>query len=221
MIKRLVVLIITVSVLLSGCSAYHKKIADKNRPGKHISYYDTLTALYGSGKMDTLNALGIGANDVKFVDENNNLIDTGLKQNYADIDLDVVLYYADSKLEKVYNMQRYRYPEEMDKAIADVMQIAAQLEKDLGKPHGVDTWNDWLEEEYQVEMDQKTPAYKSAEQIKAFLDGGMGGAIMSWDMTAVACGAVKKQGQRFESFTHYILLDISRIGDLIDLKILY
>ena len=80
MIKRLVVLIITVSMLLTGCSAYHKRIADKNHPGKHLSYYETLTALYGSGKMDTLNALGIGANDVKFVDENNNLIDTVSKR---------------------------------------------------------------------------------------------------------------------------------------------
>lgn len=221
MMKRFVVLLVALSVLLSGCSAYHKRIADKNHPGKHLSYYETLTALYGSGKMDTLNALSIGANDVKFVDENNNLIDTGLDQSYADVDLDVVLYYVDSKLEKVYNRKSYSYPDETDKAIGDAMQIAAQLEKDLGKPHEVDTWNDLYEEEYQVEMDQKTPAYKSAEQIKAFLDGDMGGAIMSWDMTAIACDAVKKQGERFESFTHYILLDICRFGDRIDLKIIY
>lgn len=223
--KRIFAIVLAMTVLLTGCNINHKKIADKNRPGKHLAYYDTLTALYGSGKMDTLDNLGIGANDVDFVNENNNYIGIRKAETYAGVDLSIILYYVDSKLDGVHNRKTYAYPDELDQAVSDAMQIGQQLAKDLGKPHEVDTWNDWYEEEYQVEMDQETPAYQSAEQIKAFLDGNMGGTIMAWDMTEIACDAVMKQGERFNNtdytFVHYILLEVSRYGDEITLQITY
>ena len=226
MTKKLLSMWIVVAILFTGCSFFHKKIADENHPKKYFSQYETLTAVYGTGKTDTLTALGISPNDVIFDSDNNNRLIIPFTEIYSNVEFNILLLYNFSKLYRVNNIKTYRYPDELDQAIADVMKIAKQMEKDLGKPHEVDGWNDWYEEEYDIEMDQKTPAYKDAEQIKAFLEAGLGGGIMSWDMTAVACDAVKTELEErntksdFE-YKHNVVLWIDRSEDAINLQINY
>lgn len=198
MAKRLLALLSLVALLLAGCGR-EGKIREENLPGKHLKHYDSLTALYGSGKMDTLNALGIKANDVEFVDGNNNIFNIHRTEEIDGISLDTILYFTDSLLSQVNCEKTYSYPDEMEQAISDAMHIAAALEKKLGKPHGVDNWNDNYEEEHNIEMDQKTPAYQSADQIRGFLEGGLGGSIMKWDMTSVACPEVEQWISRYDS----------------------
>ena len=226
MTKKLLSVCVVVAILFTGCSFFHKKIADENHPKKHFSQYGSLTAVYGTGKTDTLTALGISPNEVVFDSDNNNRLIIPFTEVYADVEFSILLLYNFSKLYQVNNIKTYRYPDELDQAIEDAMRIAKQLEKDLGKPHVVDSWNDWYEEEYDVEMDQKTPAYQDSEQIREFLDAGLGGGIMSWDMTAVACEAVRTELDELNSkgspgYRHNVVLWIDRSEDIINLRINY
>lgn len=224
MAKRLLALFVLTALLLSGCGG-HGKIKEENLPGKHLAHYDTLTALYGSGKMDTLNALGINANDVEFVDGNNNIFDIHRAEKIGGVSLDTILNFTDSLLSYVNCEKFYNYPDEMEQAIMDAMQIAVALEQKLGKPHTVDNWNDYYEEEHDIEMDQKTPAYQSADQIRGFLEGGLGGSIMRWDMTSVACPEVKQWISRYDSddlrHKHLIGFYVGRYGQNIVVGIGY
>ncbi len=223
MTRRLLTIAIAALLLFSGCTK--KTVTDDNRPGKYFANYDTLTALYGTGKMDTLKALGIEANDVEFLNENYDYFIIHRVEKYADMELDIILGYRESVLASVENRKTYTYPDELEQAVNDAVKVGRQLAADLGKPHQVDTWNDWYEEEYDVEMDEKTPAYQSAEQIKAFLDGGMGGTIMVWDMTSFACDAVQAQVELYKSkwgsYTHDVTFAICRFDNEIILSINY
>lgn len=226
MIKKLFALLTVVAILLAGCSINHKKINAKNHPKNYFDHYETLTALWGTGKTDTLNALGLQAQNVTFVDGSRDRLGLPWTEAYAGIALQVVLNFTDSGLYRVENEKTYAYPEELDQAIEDAMKIGAQLAKDLGKPHEVDRWNDWYEEEYKVEMDQKTPSYQDAAQMKAFLEAGLGGGIMYWDMTSVACKEVTNYLEKRNSINpgqweHYVSLWIERSDNEIRLGIGY
>ncbi len=196
MAKRLLVIFTLAALLLAGCGG-RGEIKEENLPGKHLEHYDTLTALYGKRKMETLNALGMDANDVEMVNENRDIYNIHRPEEIAGVSLETILYFTDSLLGQVNCEKSYSYPDEMEQAITDAMQIAEALAQKLGKPHAVDTWNDHYEEEYHIEMDEELPAYQSADQIRGFLEGGLGGTIMQWNMTSVACPEVKKWISRF------------------------
>lgn len=223
MIKRVLTILFAAILLLSGCTK--NKVTEDHRPGKYFSNYDTLTALYGTGKMDTLKALGIDANDVDFLNENYDYFIIHRTERYAGLELDIILEFNESSLFGVENRKIYRYPDELEQAANDAVQVGKQLATDLGKPHQVDVWNDWYEEEHNIEMDEKTPAYKSSDQIKAFLEGEMGGTIMVWDMTSVACDAVKTQVKQYkvkwDSYAHRVTFGIYRIDNEIVMSICY
>lgn len=226
MVKRLTAVLLVSTILLAGCSVNHKRIADKNHPKNYFEHYEKLTALWGTGKTDTLNVLELQPTDVIFVGGNRDRLGLPWTEVYAGIALGVILNFTDSGLYQVQNIKTYAYPEELDQAIADAMKIGAQLTKDLGKPHKVDTWNDWYEEEYNIEMDQKTPSYQDAAQMKAYLEAGLGGSIMYWDMTSVACDAVstyleKRNSNGGDRWEHYVRLWIDRDDDVITLHISY
>lgn len=215
-----------VVILLAGCSVNHKKINAKHHPKNYFDHYETLTALWGMGKNDTLKALDLTASDVTYVRENNNHLGLPWTEVYAGVVLSVILNFNGSQLYRVDNEKTYAYPDELDQAIEDAMKIAAQLEKDLGKPHEVDQWNDWYEEEYKVKIDQKIPSYQDAAQIKAYLEAGLGGGIMNWDMTSIACKEVTDYLEKCNAvgpgqWEHYVTLWIERFDNEIRLGIGY
>ena len=187
---RVTAAIVTVIALLSGCSG--RQNIDPNRdPKLHVDCYEELTALYGTERMATLEALGYAIEDTNVI--HGFYIGIPMQIEYAGVTFDIYLHFDnDARLSGVDYKKTYSYPSETEQAIRDVLNIGKQLEQDLGEPAQTDVWNDWYEEEYDVEMDPDPPSYQNADKLRKLVDNDTGGGIMWWDVAAFACPAAKE-----------------------------
>ena len=182
---RIIALFSVVSLLLTGC-AWQERIDPNKDPKLHIDYYEELTALYGTERMATLEALGYEIQDTNVI--HGFYIGLPLQVEYSGVLFDVYLSFDnDAKLSGVVYEKKYTYPEETEQAIQDTLAVAELLEENLGKPAETDGWNDWFEEEYDTEMDPDPPSYQSADELRKLIDNSTGGGIMWWDMTDYIC----------------------------------
>ncbi len=226
MIIRCLTMVFAAALLLSACSSQkQRQVAPENSPALHIDHYDQITALYGTERMEALNKLGFQLEDCNVI--HGELIGVPLEFSYCGIEMEIYLRFnSEAKLHGVSLEKTYAYPEDTEQAVKDTLSIAAQLLQDLGEPHEVDTWNDWLEERYDVEMDSETPAYKEAEQIRKMLTEEsaslIGGSIMWWDMTSVASNAVKELLKSYgDGRPHGFSFNVDRLNNEICLSISY
>lgn len=221
-ITRLLIVAVVLSLLLPGCDSKKKiQVSPENDPALHIACYEQLTALYGTERLQVLEALNCSLEDANV--ENWDAIGIPLESSYAGVEFEYCrLLFSDLTLHGAICEISYSYPDELDQAVEDAARMAAQLAEDLGIPHEVDTWNDWLEEEYQVEMDSEIPTYQDMEQIRNMLNSNAGGCLMWWDMTSVASPEVLKSLERFgEDACHAFSFSVLRFGDNIKIEFMF
>ena len=221
-IVRLLTVTITLLLLLQGCDSNKKiQVAPENDPALHIECYKELTALYGTERLQVLEALNCSVEDADV--ENWDAIGVPLDSSYAGVEFGTCrLWFRNSSLYRVTCEKSYSYPDELDQAVEDASAMAMRLAQDLGLPHQVDTWNDYLEEKYQVEMDSETPTYRDPEQIRDMLNNNTGGCIMWWDMTSVALPEVRNSIMQFGEDARYAFyLCVSRCDDEIRLELCF
>ena len=176
---------------LTACET-EKKWDPRKNPKLHIERYEALACFYGMDRSAVLKQLGYTLDELVTGDDFNAFnICIPEQVEYAGVTFNIYLRFNNDAVFTGFVFQKiYSYPSGTEQAVSDILTIGEQLEKDLGKPDETDRWNDWIEQQYDTEMDPNPPSYQSEAEIRKLIENNCGSSIAWWDITGYACEAM-------------------------------
>jgi hypothetical protein len=218
------VLIIMVGIL-SGCGK--EPGVDPNvDPGKIFTHYNELTRYYGTaGRMETLNALGM---DLQLVNiQNPDRLGLPLTETYAGVQFDVYICFSgkDTHFSSVEYIAEYRFPEEKDKLIADILAVSDQLIKDFGDATDTSYVFNWAEVMLKEEWNRDIAFWQDPAVLDRLIDEEFCGELLWWNLTPVASETILKELESYgdKDAVHGLLFDLmaNEIDGIVTISLWY
>lgn len=180
-------------------------------PGKIFTHYNELTRHYGTvGRMETLNALGI---DLQMVDiQNPDRLGLPLTETYAGVQFDTYICFSgkDTHFSGVEYLAEYRFPEEKDKLIADILALSDQLIKDFGEATDTSYVFNWAETMLKEEWNREIAYWQDPAVLDRLIDEEFCGELLWWNLTPVASETILKELESYDNkdAVHGLLFDL-------------
>lgn len=192
--KRKISYFFAVLIMLSALSGCNEMPAVNGniKPGQHFSQYNTLTDLYGTPWREVLEKLDIDQQELEL--EGLNSVGIPRQENYADITFNTALRFGgdENRLRGVEYTATYKYPEEEEKFLRDLVVINRELISDFGNASDTSFVFNWAEKILGEKWNRKIPYWQDVQVLKRLVDEGFEGSILYWNLTPVASAAVKK-----------------------------
>ena len=192
--KHILSFFLTILLVISVVSGCRKlPTVEKNlKPGEYFSQYDKLTQLYGTPWQETLEKLGISMQELDT--EGLNYVGVPLQEIYAGIPFKTALRFGGegSSLMRVEYTASYKYPEDEEKLLRDIVKINRELIADFGKASDTSLVFNWAEKSLGEEWNRDIAYWQDMQILKRLLDADYDGTLLLWNLSSVAAENVQK-----------------------------
>ena len=195
--KRLISGLLVVCVLccvLVGCD--RTQAVD---PALYFSHYSELTEQFGTGRMDTPEALGFDLQQVENISDSR--WGFPLKEEYAGLEFNISTMFSgkDYHLSGIYMERSYAYPDEKDALIFDTVAVCQRLCADFGPATDTSYFFNWVEVMLAEQWNTDVKFWQDAWVMERVVDAEYSGSLLWWDITSVATPNIMKELKSHEA----------------------
>ncbi len=186
--KRLLSMALILAMILAVFAGCKKDTAVDPTP--YFSLYPKVTALYGTKRMETPEALGFDLQQVENISDNR--WGFPLTESYAGLTFDFSAMFSgpDYLFSGTYLERSYTYPDDKDKLIFDTVALCTQLSRDFGPATDTSYFYNWVEVMLGEQWNEDIKFWQDAWVMERVVDAQYAGSLLVWDLTSVADPAV-------------------------------